>query len=291
MDNLINNNLEEMVCHGTHGFPFVIYNKEFDSNNLSYISCHWHNEIEIVYCYNGKMSYQASNRAYVLDKENAIVVNKNIIHQADMLERANWYAILFDPKMIYGFEDSNIKDVLENIKFDSILINDCKNIALIQKLINDYFLPASPLKPLIVKRDLINMYTSILSDAYHSGEIKVYRPTSEMIKVKKILDYIYKNYKTKISIDDISREVALCRSEVCRVFKASLNTSITDYILKLRLEKSITLLMSGNLSITEIAYECGFNSSSYYAEAFKKIIKMTPREYKNKNSKDEIKYE
>ncbi len=286
MDNLINNNLEEMVSHGTLSFPFVIYNKEFDSNNLSYISCHWHNEIEIVYCYNGKISYQAGNKNFTLDKTNAIMVNKNIIHQADMLEPANWYAILFNPKMIYGFEESKIKDVLESIKFDSIIINDEQNISLIQKLIDDYYLPDSILKPLNIKRDLINMYTSIITGAYHSGVIKAYRPTSEMIKVKKMLDYIYKNYKNKISIDEISKEVGLCRSEVCRIFKASLNTSISDYILKLRLEKSITLLMSGNLSITEIAYECGFNSSSYYAEAFKKIIKMTPREYKNKNSKD-----
>ena len=291
MDNQIDNNLQEMVTHGTLEFPFVIYNKEFDLNNLSYISCHWHNEIEIVYCYNGELLYTANNKQFTLNKSNAILVNQNIIHQADMKDKSNWYAILFDPKLIYGFDECSIKDIFENIKFDSIFIEKPKHIELIQKLIYDYFLPKSPLKPLKVKRDLINLYTSIIDDAYHSGIIKAYKPTSEMIKVKAMLDYIYLNYKNKISIDDIAREVGSCRSEVCRIFKDALNTSISDYILKLKLEKSITLLMSDNLSITEIALQSGFNSSSYYAEAFKKVIKMTPREYKKKNSKEGYTYE
>ena len=291
VDNQIDSNLHEMKTHGTLEFPFVIYNKEFDLNNLSYISCHWHNEIEIVYCYSGSLIYTVNNKQYILNKTNAVMVNKNIIHQADMADKSKWYAILFNPKFIYGFEECSIKNVFNNIGFDSIFIDNPEFIKLIQKLINDYFLPDSPLKPLKVKRDLINVYTEILDDAYHHQRLKEFKPTSEMIKVKAMLDYIYANYKKKISIDDIAKEVGSCRSEVCRIFKDALNTSISDYILKLKLEKSITLLMSDNLTITEIAEQSGFNSSSYYAEAFKKIIKMTPREYKRKNTKDGFTYE
>ncbi len=291
MNNLIDINLQEIKQHGTHEFPFVIYNEEFDTNNLSYISCHWHNEIEIIYCYEGSISYTVNNKNFILNKGNAIMVNSNIIHQNDMIDKSNWYAILFDPKLIYGADDSILKQVFDNIKYDSIYTESSRHIELIQKLIYDYFLPKSILHDLKVKRDLLNVYTEILNDAYHNGDIKAFRPTSEMIKVKAILDYIYANYKNKISIDDISRAVGSCRSEVCRIFKDALNTSIADYILKLKLEKSITLLMSDNLTITEIAEQSGFNSSSYYAEAFKKVIKMTPREYKRKNQKDGNTYE
>ena len=291
MDNQIDSNLQETITHGTLEFPFVIYKKQFDENNLSYISCHWHNELEIIYCYSGELIYTVNNIQYTLNKNNAVLVNQNIIHQADMRGKSNWYAILFNPKLIYGFDECAIKDIFNNIKYDSIYIDDSSTIESIQKLIYDYFLPSSPLKPLKVKRDLMNLYTKIIDDSYHSGEIKAYKPKPEMIKVKTMLDFIYANYKNKISIDDIAREVGSCRSEVCRIFKEALNTSISDYILKLKLEKSINLLMSDNLSINEIAEQSGFNSASYYAEAFKKVIKMTPREYKKKNKKEGITYD
>ena len=43
--------------------------------------------------------------------------------------------------------------------------------------------------------------------------------------------------------------------------------------------------MKTDMKMTEIAYECGFSGSSYFAETFKKIVGVSPREYKNKEKK------
>ncbi len=282
MDNQIDSDLREIITHGTIDFPFVIYRKHFDGNNLSYISCHWHNEIEILFCDEGKVSYTTSNQTYILDENNFIVVNQNMLHQADMIGNAKWYAILFDPKMIYGFNESRIKDLMSNIKFSHILLEDKYLIKKIRSLINLYYNTKTTLYELKVKLALIELYTEILTLILNIIPQDT-KPNTNQIKIHQMLEYIYKNYKNKFSIDDVADYAGLCRSDACKYFKEALKTSIADYTLRLRIEKSINLLTSFNLSIAEIANQTGFNSASYYAEAFKKVIGMTPLEYKKKN--------
>ena len=53
------------------------------------------------------------------------------------------------------------------------------------------------------------------------------------------------------------------------------------FLMMYRLKKSIDLFNS-NMSLTEIAYACGFCSASHYAECFKEYYKISPKEYRNK---------
>ncbi|MTL76553.1 AraC family transcriptional regulator, partial [Turicibacter sanguinis] len=50
-----------------------------------------------------------------------------------------------------------------------------------------------------------------------------------------------------------------------------------------RLEKSLFLLKTTNYTITEIALQCGFNSSSYFTETFRKELNCTPSDYRKKH--------
>ena len=285
MDNQIDDNLHEMVTHGTLSFPFVIYKKAFHTDGLNYISTHWHNEIEILYCNEGELLYTTSNEAFTLNQDNFIVVNQNMLHQADMIGEASWYAILFDPKMIYGFEESACKNILGSIKFKHILLSDKYLIMKIKSLINLYFKPKTFLYELLVKQAILDIYIEVLKLVSINIDQSTIKETTNQIKIHQMLEYIYKNYKQKISIEDIGHYAGLCRSDACKFFKDALKTSIADYVIKLRIEKSINLLLSDNMAVAEIAAATGFRSASYYSEAFRKIIGLTPLEYKKKNKR------
>ena len=285
MQTSIGNNLMETKIHGTRDLPFVIYESTFLIHSIQYISCHWHKEIEIVYCPKGNIDYAVNDKSFTLNNSNLMITNSNTLHQANMIDEAKWYAIVFDPKFLYGFEESRIKsEIFDNIAFNNLLINNNIIINKVIALINTYF-KNTTFKSLKLLNQLSDLYLSILNEAETNDEVKYSQTSSHSVRLKQILDYINNNYKSKITIDDISKEIGLCRSEVCKLFKSELNTSIADYILKYRIEKSIPLLLSNMLNITEIANQCGFNSSSYYAEAFKKLTGMTPLEYKKNNKK------
>ena len=54
-----------------------------------------------------------------------------------------------------------------------------------------------------------------------------------------------------------------------------------NYMTEYRLDKSTDLLVNTTISITEIAYSCGFSGSSYYCEIFKKYYGLTPKQYRS----------
>lgn len=66
----------------------------------------------------------------------------------------------------------------------------------------------------------------------------------------------------------------------CRYFKKMMNMSVSDYILEYRMSQALFLLDHSGLSITDIAFQCGFASTSYFIARFKEKMGVTPREYK-----------
>ena len=87
-------------------------------------------------------------------------------------------------------------------------------------------------------------------------------------------------YFMSISLADIAASANISQSECCRLFRRILHQSPNEYVISCRISKSLGLLAEGRLSMTEIAGLCGFQSSSYFSETFKKVIGMSPRDYK-----------
>ncbi|MCU0080609.1 helix-turn-helix domain-containing protein [Extibacter muris] len=56
-------------------------------------------------------------------------------------------------------------------------------------------------------------------------------------------------------------------------------------LLRYRIQKSLSLLVSDTYTITEIANQVGFSGSSYYSEVFRKYMHCSPREYKKNTIK------
>lgn len=99
--------------------------------------------------------------------------------------------------------------------------------------------------------------------------------------IKAVLKYIEGHYSEKITMEDIGAHVSLSPSYLSLLFKKKMNLSIHDYLLGVRIEKSIELMENRNLSIKEIMQKCGIESQSYYNKVFKKRIGLTPGKYRN----------
>ena len=99
--------------------------------------------------------------------------------------------------------------------------------------------------------------------------------------IKSVRKYIDDHYSEKIKMQDIAKSVSMSPSYLATLFKRKMNLSIHDYLLRVRIEKSIELMQNRELSIPEIIQECGIGSRSYYNKVFKKLIGLTPGKYRN----------
>ena len=101
----------------------------------------------------------------------------------------------------------------------------------------------------------------------------------------KMIDFLQANFQKKFVLDDLCNYVNLSRSACCRYFRKMMNMTISEYILEYRLSQAIFLLNNTDKSITEIALQTGFSTTSYLISIFKKKMLLTPYEYKVRHKK------
>lgn len=123
------------------------------------------------------------------------------------------------------------------------------------------------LAKLIEENSLISPETSVAQSTYVIDAIK----------------YIQFNYSTDISVDDIANAVGISRSHLYRVFVSNLEQSPIEYLTEYRINEACNLIKNTNLSISQIAVSVGFFDQFYFSRVFKKIKKMPPSKYRQRN--------
>ena len=99
-------------------------------------------------------------------------------------------------------------------------------------------------------------------------------------KIYPALEYIDKNYNENVSLDELSALLNLNQYYFCRLFKKATNTTFVEYLNFVRVCKAEKLILKSDKSISEISYEVGFASLSYFNRTFKKYKSCSPTEYK-----------
>lgn len=100
--------------------------------------------------------------------------------------------------------------------------------------------------------------------------------------LRSVRTYIDTHYAEKLTIEEIARNVYLSPAYLCTLFKKKMGNTIHDYILRVRIEKSIEFMQDRSLSLKDIMKKCGIESQSYYTRIFKEMIGVTPGQYRNK---------
>jgi signal transduction histidine kinase/CheY-like chemotaxis protein/AraC-like DNA-binding protein len=98
--------------------------------------------------------------------------------------------------------------------------------------------------------------------------------------LQKVIAFVEDNLSDQ-SLDHtrISELTNMSRTVLYAKFKALTGQGVHDFIRTIRMKKSLALLLAGELNITQIAYEVGFNTPSYFTKTFVKHYGMTPRDY------------
>ena len=133
----------------------------------------------------------------------------------------------------------------------------------------------------ITNSELVGSYVHIMTVCARyltlSNSVITQRPTlAENAK-----GYIHDHYNDRIGIKEICSYLSCSKSTLVKSFKEEFGTTVGAYITDVRLAEAERLLRNGNLSIQEIARECGFCDQSYFSKVFVAKNGMTPTDYRN----------
>lgn len=137
-----------------------------------------------------------------------------------------------------------------------------------------------PLRASDILKCLNNMadqYIGIMEGEMCENEME---QTNYVIKLAK--DYIAEHYTENISLADVAEEAGISGGYLSTMFTQYEKCGFVDYLNKVRIERACCYLEQNKLKNYEIAYKTGFRDEKYFSKVFKKIIGMTPREYRNK---------
>jgi AraC-like DNA-binding protein len=115
----------------------------------------------------------------------------------------------------------------------------------------------------------------LLSRAYNS------EPTVDSERIMKIgraIAYMESHFSEDLKLPELAQMVGMSDRNFYRFFSRVKNESPLSYLQRLRIVKGAKLLQSTDMSVTEAAFECGFNDSSYFARQFRRILGVSPRQ-------------
>jgi AraC-like DNA-binding protein len=125
---------------------------------------------------------------------------------------------------------------------------------------------------------LLELIYTLHSDARRC-DVKSSVRTSGADVIERTVEYIDLNLVGDLSLEAVSNHIGLSAIHFHNRFKAATGRTLHQYVEEQRIKKAMNLLAATDKTLTEIAYECGFSSQSYFSYAFKKRVKSTPREY------------
>ncbi|MBK6965246.1 MAG: DNA-binding response regulator [Bacteroidales bacterium] len=85
--------------------------------------------------------------------------------------------------------------------------------------------------------------------------------------------------ESEYSVEQLSAEIGLSRVHVYRKIKHLTGLSVSEFVRNIKLKKAAVLMLDSGKSVSEIAYDIGFSSPSYFSKCFKDLFKMSPSEY------------
>lgn len=280
---VLNSDASENVAYNNPDFPAYIKKGQLSSYPDFRAVSHWHDDLEFILILEGQMSYDVNGQKISLQTGEGIFVNSRCFHYgySDAHAECLFLCILLSPQLL---------------SINTYFIQNCLN-----PLIQNAHFPYQKLSPAIqwqnaILHDLEALYKENIDNvqpfAILEKSAHIFRLLSEnmnffpdydknaedILALTAMIGYVQKNYPNKILLKDISSAGNCCKTKCTSLFQKYLSTSPMLYLNRYRLEKSIFLLRNTAMSVTEVAYTCGFSNTSYFCEFFHKYYHITPRQ-------------
>ena len=115
-----------------------------------------------------------------------------------------------------------------------------------------------------------------------SNQVMVQQENAEPPVITKAKEYIRAHQTEELRLGQVAKAVNTSTFYFCKMFRKIAGVNFTDYLSRVRIEKSKEMLLNPNLRISEIAYEVGFQSLTHFNRVFKRIVGQAPTVYRTK---------
>ncbi len=276
-------------------FPFNVFINE---TAMSFPP-HWHEEIEIIYVQSGNCKVGQNNSQFDLNKGDILLIGSGDVHyflprfgnskkvfiQFDLSIFNDFSTVRNDRRFVTPlFSKTHQLSNKSNKGQESANINHVIHKKLEEQILKiiDEFINKEDGYQLVLKARLFDIVAILLRNIpqreYSLKEKK--RQNEQLERLKTVFEYVERHYTDDISLDRVADIANYSVYYFARFFKDATGMTFGQYLDHFRIRKAEWLLINKrDESITEVAFEAGFNSIKTFYRVFKKIKGCSPKEF------------
>lgn len=280
-------NDRSQVLNYSHPGHNMIASKSFYSPDMNvHVPEHWHEELEFIYVVEGRLLFSVNGEEIVLNEGESIFVNSKRIHSngSPKGEYCVFYFGLAHPSILSAspyIEQKYVTPLLGSGSADYILLHETEwGRKIINHIVDTFENTTSDLLELRTI-ELLYAFVRILYENCPPQITPFSTTATYSNNFKAMVTYISEHYSEKISLNEISEAGNVGKTLCAKIFRQFSSKTPGDYLIHYRINKSASLLTGSTLSITEIAYQTGFNSPSHYTKTFREVIGCTPNHFRS----------
>ncbi len=248
---------------------------------------HFHPEIELVYVNKGKGKRHIGNHLSYFNNSQLILIGSNLPHHgfADRLTAKGSETIVqFKPDFLgndfFNVPEMNaIAKLFEKAKKGILYKPETKKIVgpKIESLMDkEGFDRITTLLEVLNDMALAEDYTLLNADGY------AFETTpQDSSKIDIIFKHVNQNFQRSIPLEEIADKVSMTVPAFCRYFKKATGKTFTRFANENRVVHATKLLAESQMSIADIAFECGFNNFSHFNKMFNEITGKSASKYRS----------
>lgn len=275
--------LREQTSHGTPDFPFAFYRVQ-EGHPRYDMPFHWHKEWELIRILDGSFTCYINGERYPAEKGDYLFITHGTLHGGTPQDCVYECAV-FDP-LTFLMHPESCRSLVQqlysgNSTIPPVFKSSCRSFSHTASKLFSCARAKAPGWELSLTGTLFELFGLLWKEGFLEQNSPQAIPDADRaFLLKPVLEYIDKHYMQTVTLEELARLTGMSPRYFCRFFNTFIHRTPIDYLNYYRIEIACSLLASTQLSVTETAYRCGFNDSSYFVKIFKKYKGVTPLQYR-----------
>ena len=250
---------------------------------------HSHSYFQIYYVISGKLTHHINDSSASMVKGDMFIVPPELVHYISAENGTSFYSFSFDPKFLLDslgtphFVANFLRNILENkdLQIRTAVSLPAEEILYTESLmahIKKEFDEKAPGYYDSIRTLAILITNYIARNYYDTHTVKEYVKSNKEI-IRHCIEYVESNYSEEISVGEIAKRFAMSTSNFCELFKSETGQTFHSYLNRRRIEKACEYISKG-YKLTSLYPHVGYNDFSTFYRNFKKIMGISPNQYK-----------
>lgn len=246
---------------------------------------HKHSFFEICYVLDGQGIYIEEGKEYRLQKDTMFMSRPNILHQIKSEE--GLYIVYVAFELIESESSKEWIKMIERAKVCSQVVIEVDENTVASLLWKSLLIQAMKAEQAFFEEmlnqqsfhliySLIQTFAPFSNQGNHNNSPETYSVILNQVKL-----YIRDNLSDPLKLTDVSNHFHISGRHLSRLFVTELGMSYSDFIQNERVQRAATLLKTTDLSIKDIAEECGFSTVHYFTRVFKSSMRTPPGRFRS----------